>query len=77
MKLHDLCIDRNVNMPARKFNEDHVQGDRWQVYDNFREDDVLLRQHANGDRRRQITEKLELEGIGRPVHAMNNSRAEK
>lgn len=77
LKLHNLCIDRNVSMPARKFHEDHVNGDRWTVFENNdEEEDIALRGNANGDRRRLITERLEREGIVRPPHAQHNSRME-
>jgi hypothetical protein len=77
LKLHNLCIDRNVNMPSRKFHEDHVTGDMWSVFDNNDvEEDDQLRGHATGDRRRFITERLEREGIVRPPHAEPNSRME-
>ncbi len=75
MKLHNLCIDRNVVVPTGRFYEDAKEGDEWAVYDNAREDDVFLRGRASGDRRRDITAKLESTGIVRPMHAQCNSRA--
>ena len=53
----------------------HIQpGDEWRVYDNANEDDIFLRGRATGDRRRDITAKLQHEGILRPAHAQCNSR---
>jgi hypothetical protein len=44
------------------------------VYANDQPDDFFLRGRARGDRRRDITQKLELLGVIRPLHAMANSR---
>ena len=74
MKLHNICIDRNVEMPSRRFEADIREGDEWRVYDNSNEDDIFLRGRAVGDRRRDITAKLEQQGIVRPAHAQCNSR---
>jgi hypothetical protein len=48
MKLHNLCIDRNVVVPTGRFYEDAREGDEWAVYDNAREDDVFLRPFDSG-----------------------------
>jgi hypothetical protein len=61
-------------VPNHRFVGDVREGDEWVVYDNAREDDVFLRGRASGDRRRDITAKLEQLGILRPVHAQCNSR---
>jgi hypothetical protein len=74
MKLHNLCIDRNVSVPNYRFVADVREEDEWVVYDNAREDDVFLRGRASGDLRRDITAKLEQLGMVRPVHAQCNSR---
>jgi hypothetical protein len=74
MRLHNLCIDRNDEMPNRRFYADIQQGDEWRVYDNVNEDDIFLRGHAMGDRRCIITNKLQQEGVVRPAHAQCNSR---
>jgi len=74
MKLHNLCIDRNDQMPTRRFFADIREGDQWRVYDNADEDDIFLRGRAAGDWRRDITQKLQQEGIVRPAHAICNSR---
>jgi hypothetical protein len=74
MKLHNLCIDRNVQVPLRRFHEDIRVGDQWTVNDNTRDDDDELRERASGDRRRQLTSQLETNGILRPIHAAMNSR---
>ncbi len=44
------------------------------VLDNTQDDDIFLRGRASGDRRREITNKLETLGIVRPIHAECNSR---
>ncbi len=75
MKLHNLCIDKNVLEPTCRFYEDVRVGDEWAVYDNAREDDVFLRGRASGDGRRDITSRLETLGIVRPTHAQCNSHA--
>ncbi len=76
MKLHNLCVDRNVAVPPRRFFEDESVRDSFVVYDNNDAmEDPLLRARARGDRRSNITEDLEREGRGRPVHATCNSRA--
>ena len=74
MKLHNLCVDRAVDVPLQRYEHDVLDGDLWEVNDNTRESDVDLRGRAVGDRRRQITAYLENHGILRPVHAMVNSR---
>jgi hypothetical protein len=74
MKLHNLCIDRNVEPPLRRFHEDVREGDSWEVNDNARDDDVEFRGRATGTRRRDITQHLEHNGILRPLHASMNSR---
>ena len=61
-------------MPLRRFVDDVMAGDEWQVHDNARDDDVLLRGRPTGDRRREITDGLERIGMLRPVHASMNSR---
>jgi hypothetical protein len=60
MKLHNLCIDRNVEVSSDRFLADVCCGDQWAVYDKTREDDVFLRGRATGDHRRDITAKLVL-----------------
>jgi hypothetical protein len=76
MKLHNLCIDRNVAVPNCRFFDDVREGDQWAVYDNAHEDDVFLCGRASGDRRRDITTKLETLGIVWPVHAQCNSHVD-
>jgi len=73
MKLHNLCLDRQIDVPLHRFSEDVQAGDEWVVYDNYRDDDVLLRGFPRGDRRRDLTYKLEQLGITRPIHAEMNS----
>jgi len=74
MKLHNLCIDRNDQIPTRTFFADIREGDQWRVYDNADEDDIFLHGQATGDWRRDITQKMQQEGIIRPAHAICNSR---
>jgi hypothetical protein len=74
MKLHNLCIDRFVDVPLRRFHEDVRPGDEWVVNDNARDEDAELRGRPSGDRRREITSLLEQHGILRPLHASMNSR---
>jgi DDE superfamily endonuclease len=75
MKLHNLCLNRKVTMPQHRLNEDIELDDRYVVYDNNDEDeDKLLRNRAIGDRRNNITERLESEGRLRPLYASSNSR---
>lgn len=75
MKLHNICLDRNVSVPSHRFHEDIESRDYNLVYDNNdEEEDRLLRNRAVGDRRKDITDLLESEGRGRPFHASCNSR---
>ena len=74
MKLHNLCVDVGCTVLSLRFTEDVRDEDEWAVHDNAREDDVLHRERALGDRRREITAKLEHLGIVRPPHASMNSR---
>ncbi len=43
MKLHNLCIDRNDEMPNRRFFADIQPDDEWRVYDNANKDDIFFR----------------------------------
>ena len=73
-KLHNLCIDQNVDIAAR-WPDDIRPGDLPEVHLNdYEEANADHRDHAVGQRRRQITKWLEDRGIGRAVHS-NNSRA--
>lgn len=74
MKLHNLCLERRVDVPSCRFAADVLNGDEWEVHDNSRDDDALLRGRPTGDRRREITDKLERVGVIRPIHASMNSR---
>lgn len=76
MKLHNLCIDRNDKTPSQRFNADVRSNDEWVVYDNYRDDDAPLRGRPLGDRRRDITFKLQQLGVLRPLHASMNSRCD-
>ncbi|MFO0446985.1 MAG: hypothetical protein ACK51L_04865, partial [bacterium] len=71
---HNLCIDRNVPVPMTRFHDDIRPGDEWRVYDNWRDDDQLLRDRAVSLRRRTITLYIENMGIMRTIHASMNSR---
>ncbi len=74
MKLHNMCIDIGCTVPPLHFVEDIRDEDEWAVHDNAREDDALHRERALGERRREITAKLEHLGVVRPPHASMNSR---
>lgn len=74
MKLHNLCMDRRVQVPAQRFAEDVREGDAWLVHDSAQDDDALLRGRSSGERRREVTQQLEQQGCMRPVHASMNSR---
>ncbi len=73
MKLHNLCINQNAEVPNCMFSVVIQEGDGWVVNDYAREDDVFLCGRATGDHRRDITAKLKQLGIVRPVHAQHNS----
>ncbi len=55
MKLHNLCLDRNVDIPIQRYMDDVRNNDQWVVYDNYRDDDVEYRGHTQGERRRLLT----------------------
>lgn len=75
MKLHNLCLDRNVDIPNHRHNEDMQARDKHVVFDNNdEEEDGQLRARATGERRNYLTQKLQDEGRGRPQHASCNSR---
>lgn len=76
MKLHNLCVDRAVDPPLRRFHEDHEEGDKCIVLDNSRDDDRDVRRVTHVDRRRDLTESLEDSGTGRPQHAWVNNRVD-
>ena len=74
MKLHNLHMDRRVQVPAQRFAEDVQEGDAWLVHDSAQDDDALLRGRSSGEHRREVTQQLEQQGCMRPVHAPMNSR---
>jgi hypothetical protein len=74
MKLHNLCLDRNIDVTMRRYHEDIREGDLWQVNDNIQEDDAELRGRSTGYHRKIITAMLQQHGILRPMHASMNSR---
>jgi hypothetical protein len=74
MKLHNLCLDRNVDIPNRHFVDDMNDGDDWVVYDTYQDDDAALRGYTRGECHRLLTHKLEQLGVARPIHASMNSR---
>ena len=63
MKLHNLCIDKNVPMPGMRFHEDFARNDEWVVVPNEHDDDHNLRGRPIGDRRRLITDDFERRGV--------------
>lgn len=76
IKLHNLCLDRNVQLPNLRHGEDIMEGDELVVNDNHDpETDQLLRARARGNRRNNITFELESQGRTRPAHAQCNSRS--
>ena len=75
MKLHNVCVERRVPVPSRRHHEDCRSGDAWTVYSNHHNDDDILRARAVGNRRKNITDLLEAQGMARPPHALANSRA--
>jgi hypothetical protein len=74
MKIHNLCVDRNCDVPQHRFQGDELPGDFWAVHDNVRDDDGVHRARATGERRREITVQLENLGVRRPAHAAMHSR---
>jgi len=63
MKLHNICIDQNAEMPSHRFFTDVSPGDEWRVYDDANKDDIF----------HNMTNKLEQLAIVRPAHAQCNS----
>jgi hypothetical protein len=59
MKLHNLCMDRGVQVPAQHFAEDVREGNTWLVHDSTQDDDTLLRGRSSGECRREVTQQLE------------------
>jgi len=43
MKLHNLCFDRNVDIPHRRHE------DEWVVYDNYQDGDAALTSYSRGE----------------------------
>jgi hypothetical protein len=74
IKLHSICVDRNVPAPMTRFHEDIRTGDEWRVFDNKRDDDADFRERAVGDWHRSIMSVLEANDIARQIHAVMNSR---
>jgi hypothetical protein len=77
MKLHNLCTDRQVTLPFRRFHEDVEPGDQYVVWGNEDPDydNQIHRNRATGGRRLRMTTLLQDLGRGRPLHAMCRSRA--
>jgi hypothetical protein len=63
MKLHNLCLDRNEEIPNQRLTDDVHDGDQLVMYYNFHNDDALLRGFPRGDHYRAITNKLEQLGF--------------
>jgi hypothetical protein len=42
MKLHNLCIDRNMSVPLQHFVEDQRPGDEWLVLDNTEDNAIFF-----------------------------------
>lgn len=78
MKLHNLCLDRNIDVPNRRHYEDCEPGDSTEVWDNndIFEDKANQSRGLEG-RRTDITNHLQNQDVRRPIHAACNSRAEK
>ena len=75
MKLHNLCVDRRLAVPQRRYREVHERGDSCVVINNTRDDDHALIRRARADKRKNFTEALQEAGTGRPQHAHVNSRS--
>lgn len=73
MKLHNLCLDRNLDNLLHCFSEDIRDSDDWVVHDNIHDEDDDLCGYPVGDQRRDINHKLQQLRIGRPLHAAMNS----
>jgi hypothetical protein len=73
LKLHNLCMDRNVSVPNHSIVADVREEDEWVIHGNAREDDMFLQGRASIDCRHDITTKQEQLGMVRPVHAQYNS----
>jgi hypothetical protein len=79
-KLHNFCLNKNLNAMSETlpcYDRDIRNGDEWVVLpNNDPVEDPILRGHPSGDLRKNITDNLEHEGRGRPLHAIANSRAD-
>jgi hypothetical protein len=77
-KLHNVCIDKNVPVVARH-PSNVQQGDIEQTFVNItheEDDNRPIRANAyNADRRKRMTDDLNVSGIRRPAYAADNSRA--
>ena len=81
-KLHNFCIDQKIAMPLGKYREDVFPGDVHEVIMNNENRDGLTQEERNlmrssGERntRQAITNKMQLNGWQRPLHARVNSKA--
>jgi hypothetical protein len=63
MKLHNLFLNRNVEISNQRLTNHIHEGDEWVGYDNFCDDDVALRGFARGEHRRLMTNKLKHQGL--------------
>jgi hypothetical protein len=49
MKLHNLCLNRYVDIPNRRCVDDMHDGDEWVVNNNYQDDNAALRGYARGE----------------------------
>jgi hypothetical protein len=73
IKLHKICVDRNVPVPFTRFHEDVRARDEWHMFDNQYTDDIDFREGAVGDWHHFITSVLEANCIACLIHAAMNS----
>jgi hypothetical protein len=76
-KLHNICIDFNDSIQSRLY-KDILEDDQWEVLENNNSVDrelIAPAQGASGNKRREITAYLDLQGFRRPQYAQANSRA--
>jgi hypothetical protein len=81
-KLHNFCIEENIGVCARHF-ADIEAGDSWEILNNnldaerqdYQDEGGRSSIRPTGNRRKNITNQLDLQGITRPRHAFANSKA--
>ena len=72
-KLHNFCIDERLPCVQERHEADQLPGDAWRVLENQELSPEVRR--SIGNRRGDLTTRLQVRGALRPPHAQCNTKA--